>query len=200
MKSPEPKIEQREWRARAISEYISSSPSPQVVSSPVTTSEKSSKIQSAIKAAQSKICLKALALLAVLSATIAANSQSYSIDWSTIGGGGGTSTGGVYSLSGTIGQAGAGNMGGGNYTLVGGFWGILAAVQTRGAPLLTITVSGTNAIISWSSDSIGFVLEQNAALEPTNWTGVAQTPSDNGTTRSVTVQATVGNRFYRLKR
>jgi len=30
--------------------------------------------------------------------------QQYSIDWSTIDGGGGTSTGGDYSLSGTIGQ------------------------------------------------------------------------------------------------
>ena len=30
--------------------------------------------------------------------------QSYSIDWYKIAGGGGTSTGGVYSVSGTIGQ------------------------------------------------------------------------------------------------
>jgi hypothetical protein len=32
----------------------------------------------------------------------------YSIDWSTIDGGGGTSTGGVYSVTGTIGQPDAG--------------------------------------------------------------------------------------------
>jgi hypothetical protein len=32
-----------------------------------------------------------------------ASAQSYSIDWFTIDGGGGTSTGGVYSVSGTIG-------------------------------------------------------------------------------------------------
>lgn len=36
--------------------------------------------------------------------TSAALAQSYSIDWFTIDGGGGTSTGGVYSVSGTIGQ------------------------------------------------------------------------------------------------
>ena len=35
--------------------------------------------------------------------------QSYQIDWFTIDGGGGTSTGGVYSVSGTIGQPDAGD-------------------------------------------------------------------------------------------
>jgi hypothetical protein len=58
--------------------------------------------------------------------------QSYSIDWFTIDGGGGTSTGGVYSVTGTIGQPDAGGlMSGGNYTLQGGFWSI-QAVQTPG--------------------------------------------------------------------
>jgi hypothetical protein len=37
-------------------------------------------------------------------------------------------------------------------------------------------------------------------LEPTNWTSAAQTPSDDGTTKTVTVPATAGNRFYRLKK
>lgn len=46
----------------------------------------------------------------------------YDISWSTIDGGGGTSTGGNYSLSGTIGQPDAGEMAGGDYVLAGGFW------------------------------------------------------------------------------
>jgi len=51
-------------------------------------------------------------------------SADYEISWSTIDGGGGrsTSTGGDYSLVGTIGQADAGDMTGGVYTLSGGFW------------------------------------------------------------------------------
>ena len=65
----------------------------------------------------------------------------YTIDWSTIDGGGGTSTGGVYSVTGTIGQPDAGAMSGGNYTLEGGFWGVIAAVQMPGAPSLTITLN-----------------------------------------------------------
>jgi T5SS/PEP-CTERM-associated repeat protein len=48
--------------------------------------------------------------------------QDYSIDWFTIGGGGGTSSGEGYSMSGTIGDSGAGNMSGSGYTLDGGFW------------------------------------------------------------------------------
>ena len=46
----------------------------------------------------------------------------YSIDWYTIDGGGGTSTGGPYVLSGTVGQADAGRSSGGDYVLGGGFW------------------------------------------------------------------------------
>src|ERR1041385_7115003 len=49
---------------------------------------------------------------------ISAFGQSYSIEWFTIDGGGGTSTGGVYSLGGTIGQPDAGGpMSGGQYSL-----------------------------------------------------------------------------------
>ena len=54
----------------------------------------------------------------------------YSIDWSTIGGGSGTSTGGVYRVSGPIGQPDAGAMSGVNYSLTGGFWSLLSVVQT----------------------------------------------------------------------
>ena len=46
----------------------------------------------------------------------------YSIDWFTIDGGGGTSSGGAYTLIGTIGQHDAGYSEGGQYELLGGFW------------------------------------------------------------------------------
>lgn len=44
------------------------------------------------------------------------------LTWFTIDCGGGTSTGGVYTLSGTIGQPDAAVSTGGDYTLAGGFW------------------------------------------------------------------------------
>ena len=52
-----------------------------------------------------------------------ANAQPYDLSWFTIDGGGGTSTGGAFSLSGTIGQPDAGGpMVGGSFSLTGGFW------------------------------------------------------------------------------
>ena len=127
--------------------------------------------------------------------------QSYSIDWYKIAGGGGTSTGGVYALSGTIGQHDAGGpMSGGNYSLTGGFWA-LVAIQTPGAPLLKITPTGTNTVvISWPSPSTGFGLQQNSSLtNPGGWAPAPQSVNDNGTTRSIVVNPPTGNVYYRLK-
>ncbi len=45
----------------------------------------------------------------------------YEISWSTIDAGGGTSSGGPYTLTVTIGQPDAGDMAGGDYELAGGF-------------------------------------------------------------------------------
>jgi hypothetical protein len=108
------------------------------------------------------------ALTLALTLTSTAVAQSYSIDWFTIDGGGGTSTGGVYSVSGTIGQPDAGAMSGGNYSLVGGFWGGIVAIQTEGAPKLVIEnlINGT-ARISWAPNTPGFVVQQVTALTPT---------------------------------
>ncbi len=48
----------------------------------------------------------------------------YDLSWYTLDGGGATfSTGGSYSLGGSIGQPDAGSLSGGSYQLNGGFWG-----------------------------------------------------------------------------
>jgi hypothetical protein len=152
-----------------------------------------------MKAPKSLIILLALTG-SLLCAPQNISAQSYSIDWFTVDGGGGTSTGGVYSVSGTIGQPDAGTMSGGNYTIQGGFWSVIAAIQTQGAPLLTITRSGPSAIVSWPSPSTGFVLQETASLGNAIWTNVAQSPVDNGTNKSITITPPVGNKFYRLKK
>ena len=46
----------------------------------------------------------------------------FDVSWYTLDGGGGTSTGGDFALSGTIGQPDAGTMTGGDFELAGGFW------------------------------------------------------------------------------
>ena len=137
-------------------------------------------------------------ILALSVASAAA--QTYSIDWSKVSGGGGTSTGGVYAVSGTIGQHAAGTtMSGGNYALTGGFWSFLSLVQTPGAPLLSIRYTTTNtAVVSWPSPSTGFNLQFATDLTLSNWSNSATSPSDDGTNRFLIVNPPTGNGFFRL--
>ncbi len=62
-----------------------------------------------------------MTLLVVLIAPAASSEGAYVLDWSTIDGGGGTSSGGPYTLTGTIGQPDAAYSAGGSYELLGGF-------------------------------------------------------------------------------
>ena len=62
-----------------------------------------------------------LILLLMALATSVASGQ-YELSWYTIDGGGGRSSGGPYSLTGTIGQPDAAYSAGGNFELLGGFW------------------------------------------------------------------------------
>ena len=132
--------------------------------------------------------------------TFTATAQSYSIDWFTIDGGGGTSTSGVYSVSGTLSQHDAGGtMSGGDFSLTGGFWA-LYAVQTVGAPVLSIKMMTTNtAQVYWPSPATGWNLQVNTNLATTNWITPAESVTDNGTIKFIIVNPPVGNRFYRLR-
>ena len=144
--------------------------------------------------------MKKLILLLGLLMPALSHAQTYSIDWYKVSGGGGSSTGGVYSVSGTIGQHDAGGpMTGGSYSVTGGFWS-LYAVQTPGAPVLSIELTTTNtAMVYWPSPSTGFNLQVNTNLATTNWTAPSQSITDNGTIKYIIVNPPTGNRFYRLK-
>lgn len=61
-------------------------------------------------------------LLLLSSPMLHGEDDEYAVVWYTIDGGGGTSTGGEYSLSGTIGQADADWGRGGAYEVLGGYW------------------------------------------------------------------------------
>ena len=139
-------------------------------------------------------------ILAVLAlAFSSAHAQPYSISWYKIAGGGGTSTGATYTVSGTIGQPDAGGpMTGGNYSLTGGFWALVSVIQTPGAPALTLTHSGNSLVISWVSPSTGWTLQQNSDLTTLSWTTSGYSISDDGTTKSITITSPAGNLFFRL--
>lgn len=129
----------------------------------------------------------------------AARAQQYSIDWYSLDGGGGISTGGIYAVSGTIGQPDAGAMTGGQFALTGGFWA-LYALQTPGAPLLGIMLTPTNTVmVYWPSPSTGFNPQVNTNLATADWVTPAETVQDNGTLKYLIVNPRAGSRFYRLK-
>ena len=119
------------------------------------------------------------------------------IDWHKIAGGGGTSTGGVFSVSGTLGQHDAGGpMTNGGYSLTGGFWALPGAVQSAGAPFLTIVPAAPGqATISWTPATPGFVLQETLSLAPSNWVNSA-----SGAANPVPVPATLPTKFYRLRK
>ena len=119
----------------------------------------------------------------------------YSIDWFTIDGGGGTSTGGVYTVTGTIGQPYAGGpMTNGQYSVTGGFWAMPTAIQVVGAPTLKIVSAGPGqASISWPPNTPGYILQETWVLSPANWTN-----SISGETNPIIVPAIVPTKLYRL--
>ena len=135
---------------------------------------------------------------ALLLAPMLLFAQQYSIDWYKVAGGGGTSTGGSYSVSGTIGQHDAGGpMTGGSYSLAGGFWALFSVVQTPGAPTLYITGSGNTVTLFWQ-DVSGWSLQQNNNLTvPAGWTGSSGVMTANGT-NYLNITSPTGNLFFRL--
>ena len=136
-----------------------------------------------------------LSIILCFAFSLSAWGQSYTIDWYKVSGGGTTSTGGVYAVSGTIGQHDAGGpMTGGNYSLTGGFWA-LYAVQTPGAPLLYITQAGNKAIVWWSPSVTGWTLQTNVNLATPTWGNYLGTVVNN----SVTNAPPPMNLFFRLK-
>jgi len=126
--------------------------------------------------------------------------QSYSVDWYKIAGGGGTSTGGTYTVSGTIGQPDAsGAMSGGNYSVTGGFWALINVVQTPGAPTLYVAQSGNTVTVYWQ-DVAGWNLVQsgNLATPVASWSPSSSPTLTNGTNYLNLVNPS-GNLYFRLK-
>jgi len=127
--------------------------------------------------------------------------QSYTIDWFKISGGGGTSTGGTYQVSGTIGQPDAsGGLNGGGYTVTGGFWSIINVLQMPGVPNLLIVPNGANSVkILWPDPATNsYTLQQNANLATVNWATSSFAVTNGFGTNFCTLTAPAGNLFFRL--
>ena len=122
----------------------------------------------------------------------------YDLTRNTISSGGGTSSGGQFSISCTVGQPVCGLVKAGTVAMDQGFWADAVAVQTVGSPRLTLVRSGSNVILSWPSSATGFSLQFTTNLNPAAWTSVAQTAVLSGTQYQVPVPAALQKQFFRL--
>jgi hypothetical protein len=139
--------------------------------------------------------------LLLLSATVA-SAQSYSVTSHTIAGGGGTSSGGAYAVTGAIAQHDANAISiGGTYIISGGFFAQYMALQQIGAPHLIIRGVGANVQVVWGSNVPGWVLQSNSTdLAPANWLDVVGTPTVSGPEQFLQFAAGSGRVFFRLRK
>jgi hypothetical protein len=126
------------------------------------------------------------------------HAQEFAINWFSIDGGGGVSTGDTFSISGIIGQPDAGVMAGGEFALEGGFWGVIAPIEA-GTPTLRLVLTETNTVvIAWPTNPPGFSLQQSSNLVIPNWLDVPDSPVTVGSENQVVLWPSTGSRFFRL--
>jgi len=66
-------------------------------------------------------------------------------------------------------------------------------------PVVSITNSALDVVVSWPALFTGFVLQQNSDLRNAlGWSNASYTISNNGTNKSITISPSAGNLFFRL--
>ena len=125
------------------------------------------------------------------------------VGWQTMDGGGGTSTGGMYTLEGTIGQPdGSEAVQGGAFAVQSGFWALVELVQTEGAPTLRIAgISSVAVTLAWPvAGAEGYQLQRSSRLDEPDWTTVSGTPTVVGDENQMTTGPVVVKHYYRLQK
>ena len=83
----------------------------------------------------------------------------------------------------------------------GGFWSLIAAIQTPGAPHLTVTRSNAAVIVSWPAPVGEWLLHTttNLITSGSAWKEIPPPYQTNELTNiSFAEPSPVGNKFYRL--
>ena len=140
----------------------------------------------------------ALLSCSVLCLNWAASAQSYSLDSSTIAGGGGSAAGSVYSITGTIGQPLVGEITNANYSVQSGFWGVWTSISTPSAPLRIFRTATNAVVVAWPANLSGYSLRQSPDVNASNWSSVTNSVTVLGDENQVIIPNPVGSRFFRL--
>jgi len=89
------------------------------------------------------------------------------------------------------------------YAVVSGSDGsglVISGSDSQSAPVLNISTSDGQIIVSWSSSINGYTLQGNPDLSTTNWTDVAIEPSELNGFNRVVLSADTPHAFYRLRK
>lgn len=133
-----------------------------------------------------RLLLNLLLLSTFIGQLAIAHAQQFTLDWSTLDGGGGTSTGGQFSLT-------------------GGFGSLFSGVQTPGAPLLSSRLDTNHFVtIEWPKPGDGWTLERTSAFgtnaAATVWTPINPPYQTNATHIFLTTDAPAGHYYFRLRK
>lgn len=124
----------------------------------------------------------------------------YEIPWYTTDSGGGTSSGGAYTLAATVGQPDAGSHTGGAYSLSGGFWGAFSVEAPEAPPVLRIQIVANRAQLSWPNPSTNYQLQESPSLTTPSWTDVPALPTVVGAEKQVLLLLQPTERYFRLRK
>jgi hypothetical protein len=124
-----------------------------------------------------------------------ATAQNFSIDSFTVDGGGLNSTGGIYSVVGTIGQPDASKHQyiGGRFMLDVGLWAMFSEQPPGGISLILQRSGPGQLTVSWIPDTPEFILQETLTLSPADWRN-----SPSGGANPVIVPLSGTMKFYRL--
>lgn len=138
-------------------------------------------------------------LILLLLTTPVLHAQPFAITSPTTGNGGSTSTNTQYTVSGTIGQPVGSSSTNSQFGLAGGFWNTVMILQTPDAPVISVSKSGSNLVLTWTDSGNTFTLQETTSLDaPVNWITSTTKPVADKSTVTATIPITGNLRFYRL--
>jgi hypothetical protein len=73
-------------------------------------------------------------------------------------------------------------------------------IMLQPSPSLAVRVVGTNVVVSWPTNALGFSLQSSTNLTAASWSNVTNTAAIVGTNYSVTLGARQQKQFFRLKK
>lgn len=141
-----------------------------------------------------------LFVLGTLMPCHAQSGGAWSITSSTLDGGGGRSSGGEWTVTGTIGQfdAAAAPAIGGAHKFTGGFWAQLAPGQLPDQPVLTIIrFPSGDASLQWQADATGWQVETSYDL--IHWSEIGGSIAGSGVL-TLTANPSITRQFFRLRK